>query len=133
MQREKNMLKEPAIQKNRPPSWHATSPSWSCCASWWLTCGRIARCCARSGCAHRRSPVADGDDPGGNLREATSVYDSYVAALETGTFEALQAYARNLSERIIPRGVENARSGGIVLLLRDVLGTLTVRQVPDRL
>src|SRR4029077_547715 len=35
--------------------------------------------------------------------EATSVYDSYVEALETGTFEALQAYARNLSERIIPR------------------------------
>src|SRR5579859_3911842 len=32
--------------------------------------------------------------------EATSVYDNYVEALETGTFEALQAYARNLSERI---------------------------------
>src|ERR1051326_2576224 len=31
--------------------------------------------------------------------EATSVYDNYVEALETGTFEALQAYARNLSER----------------------------------
>ena len=29
--------------------------------------------------------------------EATSVYDNYVEALETGTFEALQAYARNLS------------------------------------
>jgi len=38
--------------------------------------------------------------------EATSVYDNYVEALETGTLEALQAYARNLSERIIPRGVE---------------------------
>src|SRR5262245_50855526 len=38
--------------------------------------------------------------------EATSVYDNYVEALETGTYEALQAYARNLSERIIPRGVE---------------------------
>src|SRR6266481_8196258 len=36
--------------------------------------------------------------------EATSVYDSYVEALQTGTFEALQTYARNLSERIIPRG-----------------------------
>src|SRR5258708_36816488 len=34
--------------------------------------------------------------------EATSVYDNYVEALETGTFEALQAYARDLSERIIP-------------------------------
>src|SRR5437899_5968299 len=38
--------------------------------------------------------------------EATSVYDNYVEALETGTYEALQAYAHNLSERIIPRGVE---------------------------
>lgn len=53
--------------------------------------------------------------------EATSVYDSYVAALETGTFEALQTYARNLSERIIPRGVETREVLGIVLLLRDVL------------
>src|SRR5579863_8846867 len=55
------------------------------------------------------------------LAEATSVYDSYVEALETETFEALQAYARNLSERIIPRGVETHEVVGIVLLLRDVL------------
>src|SRR5437870_2684968 len=53
--------------------------------------------------------------------EATSVYDNYVETLETGTFEALQAYARNLSERIIPRGVETHEVIGIVLLLRDVL------------
>src|SRR5437899_11890864 len=53
--------------------------------------------------------------------EATSVYDSYVEALETGTLEALQAYARNLSERIIPRGVETHEVVGIVLLLRDVI------------
>jgi rsbT co-antagonist protein RsbR len=53
--------------------------------------------------------------------EATSVYDNYVEALATGTFEALQAYARNLSERIIPRGVETHEVVGIVLLLRDVL------------
>ena len=53
--------------------------------------------------------------------EATSVYDSYVAALETGTLDDLTAYARNLSERIIPRGVETHEVVGIVLLLRDVL------------
>jgi len=53
--------------------------------------------------------------------EATSVYDNYMEALKTGTFEALQAYARNLSERIIPRGVETREVIGIVLLLRDVL------------
>ncbi|HKN37055.1 MAG TPA: STAS domain-containing protein [Terriglobales bacterium] len=53
--------------------------------------------------------------------ETTSVYDNYVEALETGTLEAIQAYARNLSERIIPRGVETHEVVGIVLLLRDVL------------
>ncbi len=53
--------------------------------------------------------------------EATSVYDNYVEALETETFETLQAYARNFSERIIPRGVETQEVVGIVLLLRDVL------------
>src|SRR5437867_754765 len=53
--------------------------------------------------------------------EATSVYDNYVEVLETGSVEALQAYARSLSERIIPRGVETNEVVGIVLLLRDVL------------
>lgn len=53
--------------------------------------------------------------------EATSIYDNYVDVLETGSVEALQAYARNLSERIIPRGVETSEVVGIVLLLRDVL------------
>jgi len=53
--------------------------------------------------------------------EATSVYDNYVEVLETGSVEALQDYARDLSERIIPRGVETEEVVGIVLLLRDVL------------
>src|SRR5437588_2610710 len=53
--------------------------------------------------------------------EATSVYNRYVEALETGTLEMLHAYARNLSERIIPRGVETHEVLGSVLLLRDVL------------
>ncbi|MCX4092717.1 STAS domain-containing protein [Nocardia sp. alder85J] len=53
--------------------------------------------------------------------EATSIYDNYVEVLETGSVEALQAYARDLSERIIPRGVETEEVIGIVLLLRDVL------------
>src|SRR6266849_10231868 len=53
--------------------------------------------------------------------EATSIYDNYVDVLETGSGEALLAYARNLSERIIPRGVETNEVVGIVLLLRDVL------------
>src|SRR5439155_8367480 len=53
--------------------------------------------------------------------EATSVYDNYLEVLQTGAVEALQAYARDLSERIIPRGVETDEVVGIVLLLRDVL------------
>jgi len=53
--------------------------------------------------------------------EATSIFDQYVEALEAGAFEALQTYAQNLSERIIPRGVETHEVVGIVLLLRDVL------------
>ena len=53
--------------------------------------------------------------------EVTAVYDNYVDALETGSFETLQRYARDLSERIIPRGVETHEVLGIVLLLRDVL------------
>src|SRR5687767_6947672 len=53
--------------------------------------------------------------------ETTSVYDNYVEVLETGSVEALQRYARDLSERIIPRGVETHEVVGIVLLPRDVL------------
>lgn len=53
--------------------------------------------------------------------EVTAVYDNYVDALETGSVESLQAYARDLSERIIPRGVETHEVLGIVLLVRDVL------------
>src|SRR2546428_3468953 len=53
--------------------------------------------------------------------DTTLVYDNYVEVLETGSVEALQAYARSLSERIIPRGVETDEVVGIVLLLRDVL------------
>src|SRR5919197_852476 len=55
------------------------------------------------------------------LSEVTSVYDNYVDTLETGSVDALQHYARNLSERIIARGVETHEVVGIVLLLRDVL------------
>jgi rsbT co-antagonist protein RsbR len=53
--------------------------------------------------------------------ETSSVYDNYVDVLETGNVDALQRYARDLSERIIPRGVETDEVVGIVLLLRDVL------------
>ena len=63
--------------------------------------------------------------------EATSVYDNYVEVLETGSVEALQAYARNLSGRIIPRGVETHEVLGIVLLLRDVLARSLFEKYQD--
>jgi rsbT co-antagonist protein RsbR len=53
--------------------------------------------------------------------EVTSVYDNYVEVLETGSVEELRHYARDLSERIITRGVETHEVIGVVLLLRDVL------------
>ena len=64
--------------------------------------------------------------------EVTAVYDNYVDALETGSVEALQSYARDLSERIVRRGVETHEVLGIVLLLRDVLArALFVRHQGD--
>jgi rsbT co-antagonist protein RsbR len=64
--------------------------------------------------------------------EVTAVYDNYVDALETGSVETLQSYARDLSDRIIPRGVDTDEVLGIVLLLRDVLAReLFVRYQSD--
>src|ERR671936_1713620 len=55
------------------------------------------------------------------FNEVTAVYDNYVDALETGSIEALQTYAHDLSEGIVRRGVETREVLGIVLLLRDIL------------
>ncbi|MBA2314072.1 MAG: STAS domain-containing protein [Chloroflexi bacterium] len=63
--------------------------------------------------------------------EVTAVYDNYVDALETGSIEALERYARNLSERIIPRGVETHEVLGVVLLLRDVLARSLFQKYQD--
>lgn len=53
--------------------------------------------------------------------EATAIYDNYIKVLETGSVKDLQAYARDLSRRIIHQGVETHEVLGIVLLLRDVV------------
>jgi rsbT co-antagonist protein RsbR len=63
--------------------------------------------------------------------ETTSVYDNYVEVLETGSVSALRQYARDLSERIIPRGVETHEVVGIVLLLRDVLARSLFQKYSD--
>jgi len=64
--------------------------------------------------------------------EVTSVYDNYVAVLKTGSVEELRDYARDLSERIIPRGVETHEVVGIVLLLRDVLARSLFEKYHDQ-
>ena len=63
--------------------------------------------------------------------ETTSVYDNYVEVLETGSVEALRQYARDLSERIIPPGVETDEVVSIVLLLRDVLARSLFQKYHD--
>jgi rsbT co-antagonist protein RsbR len=65
--------------------------------------------------------------------EATEVYDNYVDALETGSIETLRSYAKELSERIVPRGVETHEVLGIVLLLRDVLARALFAKYQDDL
>src|ERR687890_578338 len=64
---------------------------------------------------------------------ATSVYDSYVEVLETGSVEALQAYARDLSERIIPRGVETYEVVGLILPIIGVLDEQRANQFTEQL
>jgi rsbT co-antagonist protein RsbR len=65
--------------------------------------------------------------------EITSVYDNYVAVLETGSVEELHRFARDLSERIISRGAETDEVVGIVLLLRDVLARSLFEKYRDDL
>src|SRR6266436_4902176 len=122
MQREKNMLNQPATQKNRPTELTRSEPKMELLREL-VAHLRQNRTLLREEWVARiaEAQLLTAMTQEEIFAEATSVYDSYVAALETGTFEALQAYARNLSERIIPRGVETHEVVGIVLLLRDVL------------
>jgi len=122
MQREKNILIEPATQKNRTAELTRNEPKMELLREL-VAHLRQNRTLLREEWVARiaEAQLLTAMTQEEIFAEATSVYDSYVAALETGTFEALQAYARNLSERIIPRGVETHEVVGIVLLLRDVL------------
>ena len=111
-----------------PRTTSATCRRWtartrtSCCPSWSRTCASTGPSCAQewAGRIHD-AHLLQAMTPQEMAAETTSVYDNYVEVLETGSVEALQHYARDLSERIIPRGVETHEVVGIVLLLRDVL------------
>jgi len=107
-----------------------------------FTAGRIGTLsAARRWVAASPSPVADGDDSGGDSfagRKRPRLYETAtVAALEgNGTFRGrCRLNARNLSERIIPRGVEKpTKWGHRAAVLRDSwMRPLTVRQdqTPD--
>lgn len=65
------------------------------------------------------------------MAECSAVYDTYLSTLETGSLEVLEASARDLSDRIVPRGVETHEVVGIVLLLRDVLARSLVEKYGD--
>ena len=122
MQRDKTALNQPAIQRSRPTELTRSEPKMELLRELvaHLRQNRtllLEEWVARIAEAQLLTAMTQEEI----FAEATLVYDSYFAALETGTFEALQAYARNLSERIIPRGVETHEVVGIVLLLRDVL------------
>ncbi|TLZ04608.1 MAG: STAS domain-containing protein [Gammaproteobacteria bacterium] len=122
MQRDKTALNQPAIQRSRPTELTRSEPKIELLREL-VAHLRQNRTLLREEWVARiaEARLLTAMDQEEIFAEATSVYDSYVATLETGTFEALQAYARNLSERIIPRGVETHEVVGIVLLLRDVL------------
>ena len=106
----------------------------SCCRSWSRTCASTAPSCVRSGPAGSSDAhLLQAMTPQEMAAETTSVYDNYVEVLETGSVEALQHYARDLSERIIPRGVETHEVVGIVLLLRDVLARSLFEKYQQRL
>ena len=64
----------------------------------------------------------------GIFAEATSIYDSYVEVLERGG-KALQAYARNLSERIIREQQEAIRelSTPVLTVRERLLGDRVVQ------
>ncbi|MBI4312759.1 MAG: STAS domain-containing protein [Chloroflexi bacterium] len=57
--------------------------------------------------------------------ETRAIYDQYLDALKTGDLSGVQAYSQNLSERLIPRGVDIKEAMGLVLHLRDVLTRAT--------
>jgi len=57
---------------------------------------------------------------------SSRLYDSYIETLEADTNDVHQAFALNLSERIISRGVSPDEAVAIVLMLRDVLSRFLI-------
>ena len=73
------------------------------------------------GRSHLRGAAAGRHDAGRDLHRGDGGLRQLRGRAGDRELETLQAYARDLSERIIPRGVETHEVLGIVLLLRDVL------------
>src|SRR5256885_57154 len=73
------------------------------------------------GGAHHGDAVAYGDDQGRDFRGSDFGVRQLRGGFGDRSLRSAASHARNLSERIIPRGVETHEVVGIVLLLRDVL------------
>jgi len=133
MQRDKNLLKEPAIQKSRATELTRNEPKMELLREL-VAHLRQNRTLLREEWVARiaEAQLLTAMTQEEIFAEATSVYDSYVAALETGTFEALQAYARNPRSASFRAASKPTRCGHRAAVARRA-GALTVRQVPDRL
>ena len=79
---------------------------------------------------HRRAPALGHDAARGVLRGHVRVRQLRRGAGD-GQRRGAAQYARDLSERIIPRGVETHEVVGIVLLLRDVLARSLFEKYQD--
>jgi len=69
------------------------------------------------GGAHHETRLLTGDDQGRRSSRKHLEYDSYVEALETEAFEALQAYAR-IFERIIQEASKPTKWLGCAVVAR---------------
>jgi len=54
--------------------------------------------------------------------ESSTIYDTFVSCLETGQFDAAQAYAGRMAQRAVLRGMTPEQILGGMLTLRDVYG-----------
>ena len=110
MTQDRPLPRELSARLSRPSTGRTRS---SCCPSWSLTCGSTGSRLRQDWAGRiNEAHLLQAMTPQEMAAETTSVYDNYVEVLETGSVEALQHYARDLSERIIPARCGDARGRG---------------------
>ena len=107
----------------------------SCCPSWSPTCGRTARELRQEWAEpdHRRAPALGDDRRRRSSPRRPRSTTTTSRCSRRAASRRCSDYARDLSERIIPRGVETHEVVGIVLLLRDVLARSLFEKYQRRL